>query len=134
MPNVIGALGARMNTNQAAGTNEAVAVFQVCLANESGMVTTANELAVDLGAGGVLSADRVVTAATGTTPSATVIIQTSSDNGVLDAFTTSHTFTAATAAGAQNVTAIVKRYVRVGTTITGTTPSFDFKVTGEIAR
>ena len=134
MPNVVGPPGLRIDTIQAVGTNEAVPVFQVTLANEAGMTTTANEAAVDLGAGGVLSLDRVVTAASGTAPSMTVIVQTSSDNGVLDAYATSHTFSAATAAAAQNVTAIVKRWVRVGTTISGTTPSFDFTVKGTIAR
>lgn len=68
-----------------------------------------------------------VTAASGTTPSATVKVQHSTDNSV---FTDLITFTAATAATSERktVTGTVNRYVRATWTISGTTPSFTFAV------
>lgn len=136
MPTVQGTPGARLDTVQAQGVNgtEATPIFRVALASEAGMTVTTTEASIDLGVGGVLAADLVVTAATGTAPASACIIQTSSDNGVADAWATSHTFTSATGATAENKTAIVKRYVRAKSTITGTAPSFDLKITGEIAR
>jgi hypothetical protein len=72
-----------------------------------------------------------VTAASGTTPSLTVTIETSADGS------TGWT-TLGSAYAAQTTTATVRkvfsgadRYVRASYTITGTTPSFTFDVTGE---
>jgi hypothetical protein len=70
-----------------------------------------------------------VTAASGTTPSLTVNVQTSQDNAT---WSTIASFPAATAVGtSRKVFNGVDRYTRATTTITGTTPSFTFGVTGE---
>ena len=74
-----------------------------------------------------------VTAASGTTPSLTVNVQTSHDNGATDAWRTVASFAALTAAGSSpwNDFAGLDRWVRATWTITGTTPSFTFGVAGE---
>lgn len=70
-----------------------------------------------------------VTAASGTTPSLTVNVQTSGDNST---WATVASFTAATTTGVQRkVFNGLDRYVRATTTITGTTPSFTFGVVGD---
>ena len=68
-----------------------------------------------------------VTAVSGTTPSATIKVQHSTDNSV---WADLITFTAATAKTAERkeVTGTVNRYVRATWTISGTTPSFTFAV------
>lgn len=75
-----------------------------------------------------------VAAASGTTPSLTVNIQTSHDNGATDAWRTIASFTAQTAAGdsAWKNFGPLDRWVRATWTISGTTPSFTFGVSGEI--
>lgn len=75
-----------------------------------------------------------VTAATGTTPSLTVNIQTSHDDGGTDAWRTVASFTAQTAAGASAWKNFgpLDRYVRATWTVSGTTPSITFGVSGEI--
>lgn len=74
-----------------------------------------------------------VTTATGSTPSVTVNIQTSHDDGVTDAYRTVGSFPAQTAAGSSNWQSFVglDRYVRASWTVSGTTPSITFGVTGE---
>lgn len=75
--------------------------------------------------GGVASLH--VTAASGTTPSATVKVQHSTDNS---AWVDLITFTAATTATSERktVTGTVNRYTRETRTISGTTPSFTYAV------
>lgn len=76
-----------------------------------------------------LRLDRQVTAASGTTPSMTVVIETSPDNAT---WSTLVTYTAATAPGTERkVMAALDRYVRARWTVTGTTPSFTWGLTGE---
>lgn len=79
--------------------------------------------------------DLVVSAASGTTPSMTVTIETSRDGtGVgLGAWRTVATFSAATAVGSQRVssTGALDRFVRANATISGTTPSFTYVVRGD---
>lgn len=71
-----------------------------------------------------------VTAASGTTPSLTVTVETSSGDGVWTAHTA---FAAATGTGAQRrVISGLDRFVRVSWAIAGTTPSFTFTVSGEL--
>jgi hypothetical protein len=72
-----------------------------------------------------------VTAASGTTPSLTVTIQTSADGST--GWTTLGTaFNAATAVSNQRkVLSGADRFVRASYTISGTTPSFTFSVTGQ---
>lgn len=74
-----------------------------------------------------------VTAASGTTPSLTVSIQTSHDDGATDAYRTVASFPAQTAVGASGWQDFpgLDRYVRASWTVSGTTPSFTFGVTGE---
>jgi hypothetical protein len=71
-----------------------------------------------------------VTAASGTTPTLDVVIQTSHDGTT---WRTAHTFTQATATGTQRASFPVDRFVRATWTVGGTTPSFTFAVTGEAA-
>lgn len=84
-----------------------------------------------LGAGwGAVSTIRAqlnVTAASGTTPSLTVLLEDSLDGTT---WNTIGTFSAKTAAGREviNVTAPFTDTVRVSWTVTGTTPSFTFEV------
>jgi hypothetical protein len=76
-----------------------------------------------------------VTAASGTTPSMTVTIQTSKDGSGsgLGSWRTVATFTAATAATAERVSATsLDRFIRAVATISGTTPSFTYSVKGDL--
>lgn len=90
---------------------------------------TANGTAIDNTAssanGGV--GNLHITTVSGTTPSITVKIQHSTDNST---WADLITFTAATAAGAEQktVTGTVNRYIRATVTISGTTPSFTLAV------
>lgn len=77
----------------------------------------------------------ICTAASGTTPSITVSIDTSYDNGVTDAWRSLGTFPAVTAvtAGATHKSFPgLDRWVRASWTVTGTTPSLTVQVTGDI--
>ena len=76
----------------------------------------------------------IVSAVSGTTPSITVSIQTSYDNGVTDAWRTIASFTAQTAANtsAHQSFAGLDRWVRASWVVSGTTPSVTFGVAGEI--
>ncbi|MDQ1426631.1 MAG: hypothetical protein QOK39_107 [Acidimicrobiaceae bacterium] len=79
-----------------------------------------------------LRLDLIIAAATGTTPSMTVTVQTSFDAGVTDAARTVAAFAAQTAAGTTRQTfGPVDRWVRLSCAITGTTPSFTFTASGE---
>ena len=100
----------------------------------SGTVTaTGNSTGIDLNNAGDLRAQVQVSAASGTTPSLTVTIQTSHDNGATDPWRTAGTaYAALTAAGNSPYQAmVVDRYVRVSYAVSGTTPSFTFAVVGE---
>lgn len=71
-----------------------------------------------------------VTAASGTTPSATVAVQTSVDAST---WATVGSFTAATGVTSERkVFSGLDRYVRASWTITGTTPSLTFALSGEL--
>lgn len=76
----------------------------------------------------------IVTAASGTTPSLTVNIQTSFDNGVTDPWRTVASFAAQTAAdtSARKNFVGLDRWVRATWTVSGTTPSVTFGVAGEV--
>jgi hypothetical protein len=70
-----------------------------------------------------------ITAVSGTTPSMTVNVQTSEDGST---WTAVASFAAATAVSTQRkVFTGLDRYARVTWTISGTTPSFTFSVSGE---
>lgn len=74
-----------------------------------------------------------VTTASGTTPSLTVSVQTSHDNGASDAWRTVGSFPAQTATGATawQSFAGIDRFIRASWVISGTNPSLTFGVTGE---
>lgn len=73
-----------------------------------------------------------VTAASGTTPSLTVNVQTSSDGGVTDSWRTAGTFGAVTATGTVHIDCNIDRFVRLQWGApSGTTPSFTVGVSGE---
>lgn len=74
-----------------------------------------------------------VTAVSGTSPSLTVNVQTSSDGGVSDSWRTAGTFSAVTATGTVHIDCEIDRFVQLqwgGPT--GTTPSFTVGVSGEL--
>lgn len=75
-----------------------------------------------------------VTAASGTTPSLTVNIQTSADNGATDTWRTVASFAAKTGVASERKDFPgIDRYVRAQWAApTGTTPSFTIGLTGEI--
>lgn len=100
----------------------------------SGAVTATGQSAgVDVGGAGTLRAQVQVSAATGTSPSLTVTIQTSHDNGASDAWRTAGAaYGALTAAGNSPYQCfVVDRYVRVSYAVSGTTPNITFAVVGE---
>lgn len=100
------------------------------LAASAARTTTANGAAVELGDKGTVRALLAITAASGTTPTLDVVIQTSHDGAT---WRTAHTFTQATAIGQQRASFTVDRFVRAAWTVGGTTPSFTFAMTGEAA-
>jgi hypothetical protein len=71
----------------------------------------------------------VVSAVSGTTPSLTVSIDTSPDNSTWTAIAAFAAQTTTTA-GVRKVFSGVDQYIRASWTISGTTPSFTFAVTG----
>lgn len=100
----------------------------------SGAVTaTGQSTGIDVGGAATLRAQVQVTAVSGTTPSITVTIQTSHDNGSTDAWRTAGAaYTALTAVGNSPYQCfVVDRYVRVSYVVSGTTPSLTVDVVGE---
>ena len=100
----------------------------------SGALTTSgNSSGMDVGGAGTLRCQVQVSAVSGTTPSVTVTVQTSHDNGATDAWRTAGSaFGALTAVGNSPWQAFaVDRYVRVSYTVSGTTPSLTTTVVGE---
>ena len=74
-----------------------------------------------------------VAAASGTTPSITINVQTSADAGDTDAWRAVASMTAITATGkSRKVFAGLDRYTRVTWTVSGTTPSFTLGLHGEL--
>lgn len=102
----------------------------VTLAASAARTATGNGDAVELGDRGTAALTLDVTAVGGTTPSATVTIETSKDGST--GWTAVAAFSAATAVSAQRkVFAGLDRYVRASWAISGTTPSLTFSVAGE---
>lgn len=95
--------------------------------------TTGTTTGVELDDKGTVRLALAVTAASGTTPSMTVTVQTSYDNGATDPWRTAGSaFPAVTATGTTRQSfAGCDRFVRASYAITGTTPSFTFSITGE---
>ena len=91
---------------------------------------TAQSPAVPSGQYNTLRLTLNVTAASGTTPSMTVTIETSSTGS--GGWTSVGAFAAATAVSTQQkVFSGLDRFVRANYAISGTTPSFTFSVTGQ---
>jgi hypothetical protein len=84
--------------------------------------------------GGTLRVKLDVTAASGTSPTMTVTLQTSSDNNVSDSWRTlGSALTQATGVTSQYVSfGGVDRFVRASYVIGGTTPSFTWSLVGEV--
>lgn len=98
------------------------------LSGSSAKTTTGNGTAVLLGERRGLSVLLDVTAVSGTTPSATVLVETSND---ATTWRTIATFTSATGVTAQRLgVGGADRYVRASWTVAGTTPSLTFSVAG----
>ncbi len=94
-------------------------------ATRTATVTTS---AIELGDKGTARLVLDVTAASGTTPTLDVTIQTSRDRST---WYTAGTFAQKTGTGTERKGFVVDRHVRAVCTIGGTTPSFTFAVTGE---
>lgn len=102
----------------------------VSLAASAARTTNGSGSTVAVGTAHTLRATLSVTAASGTTPSLTARIETSEDGTT---WRTALTFTAATGATTQRLsTSGLDRFIRAAWTITGTTPSLTFSVTGEL--
>lgn len=100
----------------------------------SGALTASGQSsAIDVGGAATLRCQVVVSAVSGTSPSATVTIQTSHDAGATDAWRTAGAaFGALTSASSSPWQCFaVDRYVRVSYAISGTTPSLTTSVVGE---
>lgn len=91
---------------------------------------TGNDSAIELGDRGVARLKLDVTAASGTSPTLNVTIQTSRD-GVT--WYTAGTFPQATAVSNESKVFAVDRFVRASWAIAGTSPSFTFSIVGEAA-
>lgn len=93
---------------------------------------TGSSAGVELADKGTVRLTLAVTAASGTTPTLDITIETSSDNGVSDSWRSLGTFTQATGTTtAYKSFGGCDRYVRSRRTIGGTTPSFTYSITGE---
>jgi hypothetical protein len=102
--------------------------FQTFLATSSARTTTGQGSAVSTGVEQAQVAKLDVTAASGTTPSLTVLIEESPNGST--GWSTHSSFTARSTTGSQ-VIDLKKRsqpFLRASWTITGTTPSFTFSV------
>lgn len=98
------------------------------LAAAGARTATGNGAAFEPGDRGVARLFLNVTAASGTTPTLNVTIQTSNDGTT---WRSAGTFTQATGVTSQRATFNIDRFVRATWTIGGTTPSFNFSITGE---
>lgn len=105
----------------------------VTLLASTTVTATGTSTGIDVGGAPTLRAQVRVTAASGTTPSLTVTVQTSHDNGATDSWRTAGTaYSAITSvANSPYQCFVVDRYVRVSYAVSGTTPSLTFSVVGE---
>lgn len=97
---------------------------------------TGSSTSVELGDKGTVRLVLDISAASGTTPTLDITIETSSDNGVNDAWRSLGTFPQQTGVATGNSS--IKRsfggcdrYVRSRRVIGGTTPSFTYSIVGE---
>lgn len=108
---------------------------QVFNAGGAAFVTTATGVVtnstLELGDANTLRLNLIASAVTGTTPSVTVTLETSADGST--GWTAVGAFAAVTAAGTtRKIFTGLDRFVRLNaTTVTGTTPSVTYTVSGE---
>ena len=98
------------------------------LAAAGARTATGTGSAVEVGDRGVARLFLNITAASGTTPTLNVTIQTSHDGTT---WRSAGTFTQATAVSSQRSAFNIDRFVRATWTIAGTTPSFNFTISGD---
>lgn len=119
-----------MGTFQNPTSGEISNITDVTLAASAARTATGNGSAVALGDLGTVRLLLDVTAASGTTPTLDVTVETSYDGST--GWTSLGTFAQKTAAGTQRKSfSGCDRYVRATWTIGGTTPSFTFSIAGE---
>lgn len=102
----------------------------VFLAQAVTLTTTTAGTAVELGDRNSLRLDVVITAASGTTPTLDIAVQSSPDNST---WTTIASFAqqTTTTTGVHKIFGPIDRFVRINSTVGGTTPSFTFSVSGD---
>lgn len=137
MPTTTVAPSARASTVVSASLNQTFTKLDATLADLTTMgAGNVPQAGIDLGHPGTLCASLVVGAKTGTL-TLDVVIETSSDNGVADAWrpaSPSGAFTQATVAGTERKTFTVDRWVRANPTVGGSgTPTATFTVKGDKA-
>lgn len=100
------------------------------LAESAARTVTGSGSAVEVGDRGVARLLMDVTAASGTSPTLNVTVETSHDGTT---WRSAGTFTQATAVGQQRAAFNIDRFVRASWTIGGTSPSFTLSITGDAA-
>lgn len=124
-----------MTYQMARGNRTAATLDQVFNAGGAAFVTTATGVVansvLEIGDQSTLRLNAVATAVTGTTPSVTLTLETSADGST--GWTAVSTFPAITAAGTvRKIFTGLDRFVRLNaTTVSGTTPSATYTVSGE---
>lgn len=100
----------------------------------SGALTaTGTTTGMDVGGAGTLRVQVQVSAVSGTSPSITVTVQTSHDNGATDSWRTAGAAFSAltTATNSPWQSMVIDRYVRLSYVVSGTTPSLTTAVVAE---
>jgi hypothetical protein len=107
----------------------------VTLLAATALTVTGQTTGMDVGGADTLRCQVQVSAVSGTTPSITVTVQTSHDNGVTDAWRTAGAAYGAitTVSNSPYQCFVIDRYVRVSYVISGTTPSLTTAVVAEAA-
>lgn len=118
-----------MGTFQHPSSGEVLVIDDVTLHSSAARTATYTATGVAIGDKGTLRLLLDVTAASGTSPTIDVAVQTSYDNSTWRAVAS---FAQLTAAGSERKSFTgIDRYARIVATIGGTTPSFTFSVSGE---
>lgn len=102
----------------------------IILAQAVTLTTTTAGTAIELGDRNSLRLNLVITAASGTTPTLDVAVQSSPDNVTWTAVA-SFAQQTTTTTGVHTLFGPIDRFVRINSTLGGTTPSFSFSVSGE---
>lgn len=113
------------------GQNRTAKSSDATLQASTTQTASGNGSAYEMADNGTLRLTLAITAASGTTPSMTVSVDTSTDGST--GWTSVGTFAAqtTTTAGVRKMFTGLDRFARVSWTISGTTPSFTFSVVGE---